>query len=107
MLSQQLRMPDDSSDDDSGDSGSSLIEEIPSGPLRAFAIRLEPDDDLMEELQEAVTEIMEDYAPAAFVLSCTGNLSMVTLELGQATSILYQKKKKKEKSKKELPSDGG
>jgi uncharacterized protein len=59
---------------------------LPSGPLRAHAIRLGPGEDLVASLQAAVQSVMAASETAsAFVLTAVGSLSAVTLRLANAS----------------------
>jgi len=71
--------------------------DIPSGPLRAFALRIYRGQNFVEELSKSAGKVMRSCAPNAFILSCNGNLGLVEIEVGRATNSLHKLKKIMEK----------
>jgi len=71
---------------------------IPSGPLRAFAVRVYRGQNFVEELSKTAGKVMRSCAPNAFILSCNGNLGLVEIEVGRATNSLHKLKNIMEKS---------
>jgi predicted DNA-binding protein with PD1-like motif len=61
---------------------------LPSGAMRAHAVRLEPGEDLVPSLIEASKKAMMSASSsgAAFVLSAVGSLSKVSLRLATASN---------------------
>ena len=69
------------------DSGSDSGSALPSGPIRAHAIRLDPGEDVAPALEKAAAIAMQtSQSSSAFVLTAVGSLDEVTLRMANATS---------------------